>query len=180
MRSLGLQPKPCGDTATARSALTNCLFDVVFYRWLPDPGGVAEVAAAHSLFQELAACPTPLVALADRQPQRRADDPGGNSSAIEGVAVPDAYVHDGRIMLNVGPTAVEGLSLGNDWIRFSARFSAKSFNIECPPSAVLAIYARENGRGMAFGAEDNPEPTDPDPPPDEPAARKGPFLRVVK
>ncbi len=103
-------------------------------------------------------------------------------AGAQGVAVPEAYVHDGRIMLNVGPTAVEGLTLGNDWISFSARFSAKAFDIACPPAAVLAIYARENGRGMAFGAEDAPEPTDPtDPePPDEPTPRKGPFLRVVK
>jgi len=101
-------------------------------------------------------------------------------AASEGVSVPQLYVHDSRIVLNVGPTAVDALNLGNDSIRFSARFASQAFDIECPPAAVLAIYARENGRGMAFGAEDAPEPSDPGPPPDKPAARKGPSLKVVK
>jgi stringent starvation protein B len=105
-------------------------------------------------------------------------------AASEGVSVPQSYVHDGRIVLNVGPMAVDALSLDNDCIRFSARFAAQAFDIRCPPASVLAIYARENGRGMSFGAEDTPEPTDPDPPPDpppeKPGPRKGPSLRVVK
>lgn len=101
-------------------------------------------------------------------------------AASDGVSVPESYVHDGRIVLNVGPTAVDTLSLGNDCIRFSARFASQAFDIRCPPAAVLAIYARENGRGMAFSTEDPPEPTDPSPTPEKPTSRKGPSLRVVK
>jgi len=101
-------------------------------------------------------------------------------AASDGVSVPQPYVHDGRIVLNVGPTAVDTLSLGNDFIRFSARFASQAFDIRCPPGAVLAIYARENGRGMAFSTEDAPEPTDPSPTPEKPTPRKGPALRVVK
>ncbi len=101
------------------------------------------------------------------------------NATMQGVCVPEPYVHDGRIVLNVGPTAVDRLDLGNDWIRFSARFSGTSYDIEFPPASVLAIYSRENGRGMAFGEEDSPK----DPPetdPDDPKPKKGPALRIVK
>lgn len=69
-----------------------------------------------------------------------------------GVNVPRQYVtEDNRITINIGPNAVQGLSLGNDWITLSARFSGRSYNIDIPPGAVLALYARENGEGMLFG-----------------------------
>ncbi|NBC49095.1 MAG: ClpXP protease specificity-enhancing factor [Gammaproteobacteria bacterium] len=67
--------------------------------------------------------------------------------------VPGDYVADGRIVLNVAAVAVHGLVLGNDAIRFSARFGGKPFPVELPVAAVLGIYARENGQGMLFADE---------------------------
>ncbi|MFW2440974.1 MAG: ClpXP protease specificity-enhancing factor [Arenicellales bacterium] len=77
----------------------------------------------------------------------------------EGVVVPTQFINDGQIVLNISPSAVQGIELGNEWILFSARFSGQSMNIEVPVSAVLAIYARENGQGIFFPEEDGtPDP----------------------
>ncbi len=73
----------------------------------------------------------------------------------EGVQVPDGYAKDGRIVLNISPNACVGLHLENDRIIFTASFSGSSTQIFVPPQAVLAIYAKENGRGMAFGEEES-------------------------
>ncbi|HLQ86391.1 MAG TPA: ClpXP protease specificity-enhancing factor [Salinisphaeraceae bacterium] len=74
-----------------------------------------------------------------------------------GVDVPSQFVTDeGRITINISPSAVRDLSLGNDWITFSARFSGRGYNINIPPGAVLALYARENGEGMMFGEVETP------------------------
>ena len=78
----------------------------------------------------------------------------------EGVAVPPQFVEDGQIVLNVSPSAVRGLDLGNDLIAFSARFSGTPYEIRVPVRAVLAIYARENGRGLALGEFDDGEDAD--------------------
>ncbi len=95
----------------------------------------------------------------------------------EGVDVPQKHVKDGKIVLNIGPSAVEGLRLGNDEVSFLARFSGVSQLVAVPMTAVLAIYARENGRGMMFGEdEDKPDPDNNNPP--EPPTR--PSLKVVK
>ena len=72
----------------------------------------------------------------------------------EQVTVPHKFIEDGRIILNIAPEAVQDLELGNEWILFSARFSGKPFNIQVPVSAVIAIYARESGRGMIFPEDD--------------------------
>jgi len=66
------------------------------------------------------------------------------------VQVPREYVNDGEIVLNVGFDATSGLQLGNDYIEFKARFGGKSRDILVPVGRVVAIYARENGQGMAF------------------------------
>ena len=66
--------------------------------------------------------------------------------------VPQAYVRDGQIVLNVGPSAVRSLHMDNDWVTFSARFGGVSHAIEIPASNVLAIYAKETGEGMGFDA----------------------------
>ena len=95
----------------------------------------------------------------------------------EGVDVPQNYVQDGKIVLNIGPSAVEGLRIGNDEVSFLARFSGVSQLVSIPMHAVLAIYAKENGRGMMFGEdEDGPGPDDDKTP--EPPTR--PSLKVVK
>lgn len=67
--------------------------------------------------------------------------------------VPRAYVQNGQIVLNIGPEATQGLSMGNDLISFQARFGGVAQQIEVPVDNVSAIYARENGHGMAFEVE---------------------------
>jgi len=66
------------------------------------------------------------------------------------VQVPREYVKDGEIVLNVGLTATGGLQLGNDYITFKARFGGVARDIMVPVDQVIAIFARENGQGMAF------------------------------
>ena len=89
------------------------------------------------------------------------------------VRVPAAYVREGKIVLNISPTAVRGLALGNEWVEFSARFGGTPFDVAVPVHAVLAIMARENGTGMSFPESQS----DPRPPPEP---RKRPSLKVVK
>lgn len=69
------------------------------------------------------------------------------------VQVPSHAVKDGRIVLNVAERAVAGLQMTNEVIRFSARFGGVSHAVSVPVSAVLAIYARETGQGMALPEE---------------------------
>ena len=66
------------------------------------------------------------------------------------VQVPREYVKDGEIVLNVSVDATSGLQIGNDMVAFSARFAGKAREIMIPMDRVIAIYARENGQGMAF------------------------------
>ncbi|MDY0107353.1 MAG: ClpXP protease specificity-enhancing factor [Giesbergeria sp.] len=68
----------------------------------------------------------------------------------DSVQVPREYVNDGEIVLNVGFDATSNLQLGNDYIEFKARFGGKPRDIMVPVGRVIAIYARENGQGMAF------------------------------
>lgn len=106
-----------------------------------------------------------------------------------GVRVPSHAVKDGQVVLNVAMRAVAELELGNEVVRFSARFNGVSQQVNVPVSAVLAIYAQENGQGMMFPPEavvapapDSSVPmlaSDNTPEPDKPQ-RKGPQLRVVK
>jgi stringent starvation protein B len=70
----------------------------------------------------------------------------------EAVKVPMEHVRDNEIVLNISFDATSGLKLGNDYIEFKARFSGTPRDILVPVSSVLAIYARENGQGMAFPA----------------------------
>lgn len=70
----------------------------------------------------------------------------------ETVRVPQEYVRNGEIVLNIGFDATSALKLGNDVIEFKARFAGIAREILVPVSRVIAIYARENGQGMAFPA----------------------------
>jgi stringent starvation protein B len=107
-----------------------------------------------------------------------------------GSRVPQAYVKDGQIVLNIGPAAVRNLEMNNDWLSFSARFGGVSQVIEVPVASVLAIYARETGDGMVFTPEEQTDKRveaaadagdDQPPRPDSPQPPKGkPSLRVVK
>ena len=69
------------------------------------------------------------------------------------VQVPRSAVKDGKIVLNVAERAVQRLEMGNEVIQFSARFGGVSQSVSVPVSAVLAIYARETGQGMALPDE---------------------------
>src|SRR5213596_2153709 len=66
------------------------------------------------------------------------------------VQVPMEYVKNNEIVLNVGFEATSGLKLGNEYIEFKARFGGSARDIAVPVDHVVAIYARENGQGMAF------------------------------
>ena len=70
-----------------------------------------------------------------------------------GTRVPRQFVRNDEIVLNISFEATSQLQMGNEWIEFSARFSGKSHKIEVQVTNVLAIYARENGQGMAFPVE---------------------------
>lgn len=104
---------------------------------------------------------------------------------LPGVQVPHAFVNDGQIVLNVHPQSVHQLELGNEIISFFARFGSKSEAVVIPIRAVLAIYARENGRGIQFPVEDadgETPPITPEPPsaPEPSTPRKGAHLKRVK
>ena len=64
--------------------------------------------------------------------------------------VPSEYVRNGEITLNVSPSAVHKLQMGNDLIEFSARFAGVARQISVPVTGVYALYARETGQGMTF------------------------------
>jgi stringent starvation protein B len=68
------------------------------------------------------------------------------------VQVPREYVKNGEIVLNISFDATSSLKLGNDFIEFKARFAGSAREISVPVGRVIAIYARENGQGMAFPA----------------------------
>ncbi|KAF1044288.1 ClpXP protease specificity-enhancing factor [Xylophilus sp.] len=70
----------------------------------------------------------------------------------ESVQVPREYVKEGEIVLNVSFDATSALKLGNDFVEFRARFAGTAREIVVPVGRVIAIYARENGQGMAFPA----------------------------
>ncbi len=82
----------------------------------------------------------------------------------DSVRVPREYVKDGEIVLNISFDATSSLKLGNEFIEFKARFAGTPREILVPVARVIAIYARENGQGMAFpvsvpseGAHGSPE-----------------------
>jgi len=116
-----------------------------------------------------------------------------------GVRVPPHTVKDGRVVLNIADRAVARLEMDNDSIRFTARFGGVSHPVTVPVAAVMAIYARETGQGMALpddiggngeqagsaadAAADAVDPAAPatdGPEDDDPPPRRGGHLRVVK
>jgi len=113
------------------------------------------------------------------------------------VQVPREYVQGDEIVLNISMDATSGLKLGNEFIEFKARFGGKARDIMVPMDRVMAIYARENGQGMAFPvsapedseavdhpastpAEDALPETDPPEPRPGPSAAGPPALKRVK
>jgi len=97
----------------------------------------------------------------------------------ENVLVPHQYVDEGRIILNVNPSAVQELVIDDECVMFSARFGGKPYNIYAPMHTIIGIYSAENGEGMSFSEDESaPPPKKPDD--DTPPPRKKPTLRVVK
>ena len=99
----------------------------------------------------------------------------------EGVMVPLDYVTEGQIVLNISPTAVVSLNLGNDAIAFSGRFGGVPMDVFLPLESVLGIYARENGQGMIFEDDDDLDGSNPPPEPDpiSPGSARKPSLKLV-
>ena len=108
-----------------------------------------------------------------------------------GVQVPPSTVKEGKVVLNIAERAVVRLQIDNASVSFSARFGGVSYPVMVPISAVLAIYARETGQGMALtddldggtAPDDDDQPPSPSTPTSDdepPAAGKRPHLRVVK
>ncbi len=121
------------------------------------------------------------------------------NAEFEQVQIPTQFVQDGQIVLNISPSAVTQFSMDKQQLSFNARFGGQPMQVYVPLGAVLAIYARENGEGTVFTAdefledEDNfaPElesvddfdgeiPPDDETTPPKPDKKKGAHLRVIK
>ena len=100
-------------------------------------------------------------------------------ASVDGVMVPEQFVKDNQIVLNISPDAVVDLHITNQAVSFNGRFGGVATDVYVPVSAVVGIYARENGQGMVFDPE---EPADPDdtPPDDPPSQSRRPVLTLVK
>ena len=93
-------------------------------------------------------------------------------AASEAVVVPRKHVADGRIVLNVSPTAVRDLTIANDTLSFDGRFAGRAFRVSAPTTSVLAIFAKETGEGMMFN-EDAQAPAE------APKTSRSPALKLV-
>lgn len=100
----------------------------------------------------------------------------------ENVLVPREHVDDGKIVLNISPAAVRDLVMGNDAVTFSGRFGGKGMDIYVPISCAVAIYTRENGKGMVFSPDEESTPPPSGDRDDSSAEKlsKSSHLRVVK
>jgi len=107
-----------------------------------------------------------------------------NAENAEAV-LPQQFVENGKIVLNISVGATSGLHINDDWVLFSARFNGQSMDISIPIEAVLAIYAKENGQGMVLDREDS-DGMPPPPPGSKPGVKsekkpeKKPHLQLVK
>lgn len=99
--------------------------------------------------------------------------------------VPVSYVKDGEIVLNISMDAVQNLQLGNEEVTCGGRFGGVAHKIIVPVAAVIGIFAKETGQGLAFQGQEStaaqPDITGSDEPPEEPPPpHSKPRLRVVK
>lgn len=108
-------------------------------------------------------------------------------AAFPDVLVPEHFIEDGRIVLNIAPQAIGNLQMGNEALEFDASFSGLISHLYIPVKAVMAIYAFENGKGMVFneeedgGGDGDGEDPSPEPPKEEGPQLKGrPQLKIVK
>jgi stringent starvation protein B len=93
------------------------------------------------------------------------------------VLIPQGIASDGKVVLNLAPTAIQNLEMTNEYVSFSARFNGVAEDLYCPIPALMAIYARENGEGMMFPSEESDDNTEPSSEDDKP---KGPTLTIIK
>lgn len=73
---------------------------------------------------------------------------------VKGTQVPQQYVKDGQIVLNIAAGAVGNLQISNEFVEFNARFGGVPQQVLLPMASIIAIYARENGAGTVFDVED--------------------------
>ena len=99
----------------------------------------------------------------------------------EGVSVPQDYVKDGQIVLNISAAAVRDLVIEEGHIMFSGRFQGRVHEVYAPIRAVLGIVAKENGEGVWFPRDGDDAP-DPSPPKSKgkPQPKGKPHLKLVK
>jgi stringent starvation protein B len=98
------------------------------------------------------------------------------------VEVPQDYVREGIIILNISPQAIEDLTLGDVAVSFEGRFGGMSSSVYVPIGAIISIYAKENGKGMVFEMETEFPPTT-DPASSSPRTSSSPVkpdLKIVK
>ncbi|MBK6509746.1 MAG: ClpXP protease specificity-enhancing factor [Haliea sp.] len=100
-------------------------------------------------------------------------------ASVADVMVPQQFVKDNQIVLNISPDAVVDLSITNQAVAFNGRFGGVATDVFVPIAAVVGIYARENGQGMVFDPEEVTSPPD-DSPPDPSKPEKRPALKIVK
>ena len=100
----------------------------------------------------------------------------------EDIMIPSGVATDGKVVLNLAPSAIDRLEMTNDYLSFSARFNGVAQEIYCPIASILAIYAQENGEGMMFPADSEDESNSPDkaegPDKSQKAGKAG--LKIVK
>lgn len=99
------------------------------------------------------------------------------------VDVPQQFVKNGQIVLNIAPAAVVGLQIENESMHFNGRFGGVPTDVFVPVAAVMGIYAKENGQGMFFEAEETPPPADPGPkkaPAKPTRINPKPNLKIIK
>ncbi|WP_246505990.1 ClpXP protease specificity-enhancing factor [Kistimonas asteriae] len=78
-------------------------------------------------------------------------------TTVSGVDVPDQFAGEEQVVLNLAPMAIRDMDVSNEAVMFLARFGGRTFQVCVPVGAVMAIYAKENGQGMVFEVEAQPE-----------------------
>ena len=102
-------------------------------------------------------------------------------TTCEGVMAPSEFVNENRLVLNIAGTAVRNFKLDPDGLEFDARFHGESRHVSCPTGAIIGIYAKENGEGMAFNVQNDPELSSNDETgAEEKTPNPPPHLRLVK
>lgn len=96
------------------------------------------------------------------------------NTTVYGVLVPDEFIQNNQIVLNIAPQSVGQYSINNQQLEFNARFGGNPHHIVVPMAAIEAIYARENGSGLAFEVEPQYQKRQ-----EEPKKTTSPF-KVVK